>query len=164
MSLIDQDSDPGSISNKEFDRLYETGLRILSMREHSVKQLSLKLMRKSDRTNLVNAVIEELGDKKFLSDERFTESFVHSRANKGFGPIKIKFELKDKGIQSNIIEEHINENADFWFEIAHHQYVKKYGLKKVSNYEEWAKRARFMQSRGFNSAQIDRVIESCCEP
>ena len=163
LMTVDQNSGLGCISDKEFDRLYETGLRFLSLREHSVKELSLKLMRKSERTDLVLAVIAALENKKFLSDERFTESFVRSRACKGFGPIRIRLELRDKGIQSNLVETHIDQNADLWVEVAYLQYAKKFGSSKILDYGEWAKRARFMQSRGFNSEQIDRVIGSYCD-
>ncbi len=147
-------------AKKEFNELFARGVRLLAMREHSVKEITSKLFDKSDRSDLVPAVVEDLLEKKYLSDERFTESYVRARGNRGFGPVKIRTELKSKGISSVLIQEHLNESAAHWFDSAAAQYQKKYGDAPVSDYNSWTKRARFMQSRGFTMEHIHVTLPS----
>ncbi len=142
---------------KEFNELFARGLRLLAMREHSVKEITNKLFDKSDATDTVYAVVDELLEKKYLSDERFTESYIRFRGNRGFGPVKIRSELKSKGVSISLVQEHLDEGAAIWFDNAQAQYHKKYGDRPIDDYREWSKRARFLQSRGFNMEQINCV-------
>ena len=146
-------------AKKEYNKVLERGIRLLSMREHSVKEISDKLRAKTDNSKYIANVVDELLEKKYLSDERFAESYIRARANRGFGPIKIKTELKAKGVASVLIQEHLNEGSALWLENAKSQYQKKYPKAKIDNYSEWTKRARFLQGRGFNMDQIHCVLE-----
>lgn len=141
-------------AKKEFNELFARGVRLLAMREHSVKEITNKLLDKSDKSDLVHAVVDELLSNKYLSDERFTESYIRARGNRGFGPVKIRSELNAKGVSSALIQQHLNESSEFWLDIATTQYQKKYGEAPVGDYHAWTKRARFMQSRGFTTEHI----------
>ena len=155
-------SEPIDDSKKAFHRLYAKAIRLLAMREHSVKEITTKISLTASANqkslNLVYAVIDELLSNNYLSDQRFAESYVRSRRNKGFGPVKIHNELLEKGIKNNVIDEFINLNSSIWYENAAKQYQKKYGSEPVSDYKEWIKRARFMQSRGFNTDHIHLTL------
>jgi regulatory protein len=169
-------SDP---AEKEFNELFARGLRLLAMREHSVKELTKKLFDKSEKSLTVDdaddadgsnnsdrakvsdaiyAVIDDLLEKKYLSDERFTEVYIRSRGNRGFGPIKIEAELKSKGVSNNLIQDHLDKGAALWFDNAKAQYQKKYADSPINDYSAWTKRANFMQSRGFTMEQIQVTV------
>lgn len=152
------DTDKGYYIKKEYGRLMAKGIRLLSMREHSVKEISKKLSVKCESLDLVYAVVDELVANKYLSDQRFTESFVRSRQNRGFGPNKIKLELGEKGIGNNLIDDYLDVNSAIWYESAEQQYSKKYGPSPIDDYKTWAKRARFLQSRGFSMEHIQVVV------
>lgn len=141
-------------TKKEFNKIMECGIRLLAMREHSVKEMHDKLTAKADNSMYVTDVVDLLIEKNYLSDERFTESYVRARGNRGFGPVKIRSELKAKGISSTLIQDYLKDNAAIWFENAEAQYQKKYGDTVILDYKTWSKRARFLQSRGFTSEQI----------
>ncbi|MFT4630274.1 MAG: regulatory protein [Arenicella sp.] len=143
---------------KEYKRLMAKGIRLLSMREHSVREISKKLSLKCESLDLVYAVVDELIANKYLSDRRFTETFVRSRQNRGFGPNKIKLELSEKGIEINIVDDYLDMNSAIWYESAEQQYLRKYGDGPVDDYKTWAKRARFMQGRGFSMEHIQLVV------
>ena len=145
-------------AKKEFNEIFARGVRLLAMREHSVKEITTKLLDKSENSDVIHAVIDELLASKYLSDERFTESYVRARKNRGFGPVKIKSELKNKGISNNLIQDHLDEGAAIWFDNALSQYQKKYGDVPISDYNGWTKRARFMQSRGFTMEHIQVTV------
>jgi regulatory protein len=143
---------------KEYKRLMAKAIRLLSMREHSVREIVKKLSLKCESLDLVYAVVDELLANKYLSDQRFTETFVRSRQNRGFGPNKIKMELTEKGIENNMIDDLLDVNSAVWYESAEQQYLRKYGDGPIEDYKTWAKRARFMQGRGFSMEHIQVVV------
>ncbi len=163
-------------AKKEFNELFARGLRLLAMREHSAKEITKKLFDKVEafdraegidsaegsdnveRTATIYAVVDDLIERKYLSDERFTEVYIRSRANRGFGPVKIKAELKDKGVSHNLIQDYLNQGAALWFDNAKSEYHKKYGDAPIADYSAWAKRAKFLQGRGFNMDQIHCAV------
>ena len=117
----------------EFNRLLAKGVYLLGMREHSVQEMTDKLTARSDAVDVVLAVIDELLENNYLSNERFAEGYVRSRRNKGFGPVKIRVELKTKGISGRLISEHLQAESPEWIDVAREQYKKKY-RSKAENY------------------------------
>lgn len=144
----------------EYSQLFAKGIKLLAMREHSVQELVVKLSNRCQASELVSAVADELIQKNYLSDQRFTESYVRSKQNKGFGPNKIINDLIYKGIKNRAIYNYINVNSYLWNKIAQEQYLKKYGREPIQDYATWAKRARFMQSRGFTMEHIQMALPS----
>lgn len=144
--------------SSEYSQLLGKGVRLLSMREHSVKEIRNKLAAKTEQPGLLDAVVDELLQNNYLSNERFTESYVRSRGNRGIGPVKIRAELKSKGIEDQLIDAYLNPNSTIWYENAAAQYAKKFVGKPVSDYADWSKRARFLQGRGFNMDHIHSTV------
>ncbi len=155
---VDANETPEQARKKEYSYLYQKGIHLLSMREHSVKEVSTKLSAKSDRLDLVSAVVDELIDKDYLSNSRFTESYVRAKQLRGFGPTKIRSELSNKDIKNNMIEIYLDASSAVWYDSAQNQYTKKYGDEPISDYNTWTKRARFMQSRGFTMEHIHSTV------
>ena len=147
-------------TKKEYDRLFAKGVRLLSMREHSAQEITDKLSAGAESLDIVYAVIDELNEKRYLSDERYAESYVRSRTIRGFGPLKIRAELKNKGIKNSMIDEYLNVDSPVWYDNARNQYRKKYGDEPVTDYNAWTKRARFLQSRGFTTEHIQVTLPS----
>ena len=156
-SALEQLIDP---DKKEFNNVLARGMRLLAIREHSILEISNKLIMKFEslEPSIVYAVVDELVKLKYVCDDRFTESYVRGRRNKGFGPVKIKAELRGKGVSNILIQEHINDGSGGWFDNAERQYLKKYGDDPVTDYNAWTKRARFMQSRGFTMEHIHVTV------
>lgn len=155
---VDADRTSQNEEKKEYQRVYGKGIYLLSMREHSVKEISDKLSKKCDRADLVRAVVDDLIERKYLSNTRFAESYVRSRKTKGFGPTKIRSELLGKGIVGSMIDDHLEAGSAIWYEVAENQYHKKYGEDVIKDYNTWTKRARFLQSRGFSMEHIHSTI------
>lgn len=93
------------------------------------------------------------------SDERFAESFVHHRVNKGQGPMKIQQELRQRGIDQNLIEILLESESIDWFSVAEQVRVKKYGEVVPGDYQKKAKQSRFLYSRGFSSDVISQLLK-----
>jgi regulatory protein len=103
--------------------------------------------------------LDKISDEGLQSDERFTESFIQHRINKGQGPIKILQELRQRGIDSNLIENVLESESIDWLSVAEQVRVKKYGESIPGDYQKKAKQSRFLYSRGFNSDVINQLLK-----
>lgn len=125
-------------------------MRILTRREHSQRELQIKLrLRKFDHLE-IDKVLKELKELDLQSDLRFAESYAQMRINKGYGPIRIANELQERGIDDTTISAVISADNEFWLQHAKKVHKKKFSRKAV-NINEKAKQVRFMQYRGFSS-------------
>jgi len=148
--------------------------RMLSMREHSVQELTRKLLAKGHAEKLVVHVVADLKEQGLLSDRRFAESFVRSRIAKGQGPIFICGELRSRGVSERILEDVITHTTEFWLQLAqkvrdrrfshllneHPEVIEEQSsLDQDANQAFWTKQARFLSRRGFPADIIYRVLE-----
>lgn len=131
-------------------------LRLLMRREYSRVELLQRLTAKGFLRDEVEAVLDGLAEKDWQSDARFAELYVRSQAARGYGPIKIKIELKERGVADGLIAEFLDENDVIWYELAKKVYNKKFSAKKAKSdgLEEQLKQKRFLQQRGFTYEQI----------
>lgn len=134
-------------------------VRLLSRREHSVFEMRDKLLRRDFDEVEVTRAIDELQQGGWLSDERFAEAYIRMRQQKGFGPIRIAMELNERGVSDIIIEQNLDTSDDSWLATLHQQYQKKYKGRSIDDYNEKAKRMRFLQYRGFTIDMINRVVK-----
>lgn len=126
----------------------------LSRREHATHELFQKLLAKEEyEADDISEALARLADQGLLSDERFTEAFINQRINRGSGPLKIRAELRQKGVSDAMIEKFLNERDVQWQESALAVRIKKYGSERPSDLKETARQSRFLQSRGFSSEQ-----------
>jgi len=132
----------------------EAAMDYLSRREHASYEFFQKLLAKGYESDDVSAALERLTDQDLLSDSRFTEAFINQRINRGSGPLKIRAELRQKGISDAMIGTFLNERDVIWQETALAVRVRKYGSEEPSDLKERARQTRFLQSRGFSSEQI----------
>jgi len=127
----------------------EVAIGLLSRREHSVLELKRKLTQKSFTEAEIEQSIQRLLDNNLLSEERFTESYINMRRRKGYGPVRIAQELRQRGIDGDFFEDYLDRNNTEWRVVMKRQYEKKYGDELAEDYAEKAKRAKYLQSRGF---------------
>ena len=95
-----------------------------------------------------------------LSDDRFAAAFVSSRIRKGQGPIRIRGELKQRGVADDLIDKHLEQVDVDWVQLACTVRHKKYGSVHSTEYREQARQSRFLQYRGFSGEQIRAAMGS----
>jgi regulatory protein len=143
--------------------LRQRALEYLGKREYSYAELGQKLTKYLDIENgedihTINAILDDFKTRGWLSDKRFTEQIVHARQAK-FGVAKIANELREKGVSQELIADAVetvkgNEQTN-----ALEIWRKKF-KNAPANRDEWAKQARFLQSRGFGFDTIKKVLNS----
>jgi len=78
--------------------------------ERCVKEVKNKLFSFKVNPKLAEKIIQTLIDNDYLNEERFSEMFVRGKLRiKKWGRIKLKHELRSKGIDIDIIENKINK-------------------------------------------------------
>jgi regulatory protein len=140
--------------------LRQRALDYLAKREYSVVELAQKLSTVAKQYELdteeIPGILEDFKKRNWVSDTRFTEQILHARKSK-FGSARIAHELREKGISDELISEAVQDVKENELANAKAVWRKKYNATPSSR-EEWAKQARFLQSRGFGFEIIKKVI------
>jgi regulatory protein len=127
---------------------------MLARREHSEREVSRKLASRGYDESVIGETIADLVADGLLSNDRFVESFVHSRFQRGQGPLKIRAELRDRGIGDAAIENCLEQYAGQWRELAGQVRERKFGTSLPGDFRERSRQMRFLQQRGFDAEQI----------
>ena len=128
-------------------------LRYLAQREHSRDELARKLAPHAESPEILEGLLRELEGRRLLSNERYAEVRAHLLARK-YGAAKIRQDLKAKGVADEIVERVSSEGE---LERAAAILKRKY-REPATTREERARRARFLQGRGFSYDTIRRAI------
>jgi len=127
---------------------------LLAVREHSRLELSRKLLqRKADPARL-EQVLDRLRQDGLQSDERFTESLIESRIRKGQGPLRIRRELKERGIDGPLADRYLENYREEWPSLLRQTHDARFGPGPAADQKALAKRARFLEYRGFPGEMI----------
>jgi len=108
----------------------------------------------------IRTVVETLGDEGLQSDNRYTEIYIHSRIEKGFGPVRIVQELREKGVDDELVSLQLAEQQPDWLQLARKARIKRFGCKLPQDFKEQAKQSRFLQQRGFRGEHIHRLFNA----
>ena len=122
---------------------------LLARREHSLRELQQKLAQRFPNNPLLESELEQLRRERLQSDERFAEVYLHSRAQRLYGPMRIKAELRERGIADVVIAKAFRDAAIDWPANLRKLEFDKFGHKPPGDVREKAKRIRFLQYRGF---------------
>ncbi len=154
MTLLIKDKKKPQVS------LRQRALDYLAKREYSVAELAQKLNTVARQYELeteeIPEILADFKKRNWVSDTRFTEQILHARKSK-FGSARIAHELREKGVSDELISEAVQDVKIDELANAKAVWCKKYDAPPSSR-EEWAKQARFLQSRGFGFEIIKKVI------
>ena len=153
---VDRFADPKEARKKAMD--------YLARREYGQDELVAKLAKAGFDAAVAADVVSVLRDDGLQSDQRFSESFVQSRINQGKGPVRIRQELKERGIRSATIGDALENAGADWYAIALEIRCKKFGFELPPDFKEKARQMRFLQYRGFEQDHIQAAIAAHGEP
>jgi regulatory protein len=135
----------------------EIAVRYLTRREYGIEELRQKLIQRGADSGIVEKVVGDLADENLVSDQRFTEMYVRMRARRLFGPLKIRGELRSRGISDHQIAQSMPDDQETWFDTAF-QWVEKRNPGKL-DYAGRAKLYRSLMNRGFTHEQANVAID-----
>jgi regulatory protein len=140
------------------DALRARALRLLARREHTRAELARKLAADAASATALDALLTGLEGRKQLSDERYAEARAHQLSRK-FGALRIRRELVAKGVEPEVAARFAADAEQADLERARSILGRKYRVP-ASTPQERARRARFLQSRGFSRDVIRRALGS----
>lgn len=146
--------------NEQNKKVRLKAMDLLARREHSRCQLAQKLARHHYPSNIITQELDRLEQEKLLSDQRFTDAYIRARRNNGFGPLRIRQELQNNGINNDMIEQSMASTEANWQEFAKQVREKKFGPNLPDDFSTRAKQMRFLQYRGFTQGQIDVLMKN----
>jgi regulatory protein len=135
----------------------DIALRYLTRREYGIEELRRKLLQRGAETGLTEQVVGDLADADLVSDQRFTEMYVRMRKRLLFGPLKIRGELRSRGISDHLIAEAMPSEQETWFDSAYQWADKR--CRGELDYAERAKTHRSLMNRGFTHEQASVALD-----
>ena len=131
MTLDLQKTDPQNVI------IRQTCLRLLAMREHSAQELRHKLQYRGFDTDLIERVLLEMHDSGWQDNERFAENYARQRILKGYGPLKIRYELQQRGITDFPLDDLAKQLLGGWSASLHEVYAQKFKHESSLSRQEW---------------------------
>ena len=131
--------------------------------EHCESEVREKLLTWGGTSEEADEIIAYLIEERYIDNQRYANSYSKDKFRfNHWGKYKIGMMLRSKNIDSDIIEEALNQ-------IDEEEYIEKLqqilkeklrSIKYSSEYEKKGKLFKFAQSRGFESSAISKVIDS----
>ena len=146
---------------RELSKAKTIAFRSLKIRERSVLELREKLVLKKVPKDTIDQTIKFLLTKKFLDDRTFARNWIRYRRARPFGPKRIKLELRQKGVDDEIIAQ---ELEDAFTGFNQEEVVQELASRRAARYrdEDPIKRKRkvfdFLARRGFSLEMITKAI------
>lgn len=155
---IDFDTYKKIIDEDQYQKAKIFALSKLSYGQKTSFEL-IKLLKNQDFDNkAIDKTISFLDSYKLIDDEGYVKSFINDKSNiSKWSKNKIRYNLKAKKIDDNLIEKYLPEISD------HEEYNKAYNfaIKKANgkiDYQTKQKVYRYLSSKGFDYDTINRVI------
>ncbi|MDR2614861.1 MAG: recombination regulator RecX [Candidatus Accumulibacter sp.] len=142
--------------------LRERALRFLARREYARAELAQKLAAHAESAEEVEAVLDDLASRGFVSDARYAEMRVRARSAR-FGDARLAQEMRAAGVDDELVGEALAQTKD---ELARAKDIwrRKYGAAGLpADVAERARQTNFLARRGFSGETIRRVLRGARE-
>lgn len=132
-------------------------MRFLARREHSRAELRRKLAPRVAEGEDLEAVLDDLAKRGWLSDVRFAELTARAKARR-FGPLKVAHYLKSRGVADEAIAAGIvAAGAEAGASL---ESIWRSRFRTIpADEKEKARQVRFLQGRGFALDEIFRFLK-----
>ena len=85
---------------------------------------------------------------------------MKSRRERGFGPLRIGAELRERGISAELITRYLDEGSPPWLALARREHEKRWGRDQHRSPRERIRQVNFLRQRGFGPEVIRIVIDA----
>lgn len=147
------------IMDSEYSKARDTAFNILSRKSITSASLTDSLIQKGYDSVVAYEVIRELTELGYIDDESYGIMFLEYCHEKMWGKKKIRYEMKQKGLSDDIIENILQSyNEDDYLADMADLIISKYSARDLGDMKTKAKITRFFASRGFDFSKIDSAI------
>jgi len=131
-------------------------LRYLSGREHSRAELRRKLAPFEEEPGTLDAVLDELAEKDFISDARYVDSVLNRRSGR-LGGARIRQELQQRGVAAEAVTEAVARLRDTELPRALEVWKRRFD-QPPADAAERGRQTRFLMARGFSGEVVRKVL------
>ena len=131
----------------------------LARREHGRLELTAKLESRGFAPDCAAGVVAQLVAEGLQDDVRFADTLVRARISRGQGPLRIRSELRSRGITEDVAAAALRKGDYNWGELASQARAKRFGFSAPEDFDEKARQQRFLQARGFSIDHIKAALD-----
>jgi len=132
-------------------------MRFLARREHSREELRRKLAARAGEGDDVEAILDDLAMRGWLSDARFAETSIRSKARR-YGPAKLAHALRAKGVDEEAIAAGFRAAGADGASSVENVWRSRFRALPADEREK-GRQVRFLQGRGFALDDIFRFLK-----
>lgn len=129
---------------------YQQALGLLVRREHSRRELKQKLKIRGKEAEEIDVALEALSRQDFQNDERFAFALARSRQSAGYGPQRIRAEMQQHSLASELVDQAVYALDCDWLEMAQGLVARRYLRKIQQDPNQTRKAVDFLLRRGFD--------------
>lgn len=148
-------SNPDSPPNER--TLRARALRLLGRREYARREMAERLARWGATNEQATRVLDGLQADGLLSEQRYAESWIRTRLDRGDGPRRLRYALAQVGLDESLIEQALPKNED-WAARLEATRRRHFGAPAPVDWPEWARQARYLERRGYPPELIRRRL------
>ncbi len=148
------------IENSIYLKAKDTAFKYLGYKARTKYEVQQKLIEKEFPTEIIDRTINLLEQYGYIDDANYSKKFISEKINyRGYGKHRIKYELKQKRVDEEIIDALLIDTYDDELEKAIKLASKKIKNKNI-DYKEKQKVIAYLQRRGYSFDIIKESIDS----
>ncbi|QQS55972.1 MAG: regulatory protein RecX [Candidatus Competibacteraceae bacterium] len=129
-------------------------LELLARREHSRLELRQKLIQRGFPADCIEPALDQLVEERWLDEARFAELYARGRADKGYGPLRIGRELRERGVPRELVDTVLAELEGDWLPKLRELHRKRFKALLPADAAGRMRQTRVLRQHGFTLDQI----------
>ena len=145
----------------DLSQAQDYALKLISYRDRSREEIQVRMKRKGFEKDVIEEVLRYLESQKYLDDRRFAEVWAYDRLRKNYGRRRVIWELREKGVNQEIIDEVVKEIYSAVDEIGMALDLvnrRGYSLESAQDKGVARRASGFLRRRGFSFSVIREVM------
>ena len=140
-------------------------MNLLARREHLHEELLQKLLKRFGSTSLsdIQQALVALAEEGLQSDTRYIDSYIRQRSGRGYGPERLRQELRQKGVSGEQLQIALDGADVDWWNLARQCRLKKFDSVQPQDFKDRAKQLRYLQYRGFRGDMASAAFEPAAD-
>jgi len=139
--------------------LYAKALELLARREHSRLELRQKLLQRGFVAADIDPVLNRLVAEGSLDEGRYAELYACTRADKGYGPLRIAQDLRARGVPDEHVTAALAALEADWPAKLRALHRKRFQSRIPADVAGRLQQTRFLRQQGFSLEQIKALFE-----
>ncbi|MBU1121817.1 MAG: RecX family transcriptional regulator [Candidatus Omnitrophota bacterium] len=143
---------------RDYKKALNYSFLLLKYRSRSKGEIIGRLKKRGVSDTLIDKVVEYLQEYNYINDKDFSCAFLEVSLNKGWGPKKIEFALKNLKVSQDLIEETLKDKSIYHNKIR--ELIDKQFFRYKNKKNPYQKVIKYMLTRGFEYDMIAEQINN----